>query len=178
MLPSAAKHRQQRTFQARHVQWTKINRQELACPAQCRWLLSTNTSWSQQCREMLMGYLKWTWKSKTNNEPKISRNTRRWNLRYRQLNFKNVGETREATHYSLSWVWAVKKKRGSCSFFRRNVDGSAGTGNFAMNVLVDPNYTPVLWYGKVHFTTTCTIAEKTSLLIPFNIKWYKRTTKP
>lgn len=111
MLPSTAKHRQQRTFQARHVQWTKINRQELACPAQCRWLLSTNTSWSQQCREMLMGYLKWTWKSKTNNEPKISRNTRRWNLRYRQLNFKNVGETRGATHYSLSWVWAVKKKR-------------------------------------------------------------------
>lgn len=111
VLPSAAKRRQQRTFQARHVQWTKINRQELACPAQCRWLLSTNTSWSQQCREMLMGYLKWTWKSKANNEPKISRNTRRWNLRYRQLNFKNVGETRGATHYSLGRVWAVKKKR-------------------------------------------------------------------
>ena len=65
---------------------------------------------------------------------------------------------------------SCEKKRGSCSFYRRNVDGSAGTGNFAMNVFVDLNYTPVLLYGTVHFITSCTIAEKTSLLIHFNIK--------
>lgn len=41
----------------------------------------------------------------------ISQHATMEHLRYRQLNFKNVGETRGATHYSLGRVWAVKKKK-------------------------------------------------------------------